>query len=222
MPAVIGHPAQLRSPQSGSTALPSRRARRLHQWLYMWHPKRWHFYQDAGDRGEWLPRLGRIMLDAGQNNVLENGNITLAIASAQERGWTIIRPTDERLGDFAGYMLEVPTDTGRKAYVSRWKQYSVEGGIVFEDFDRSGYYAFLRHLVGSGVVPAMSPNINRFHLRQFAKRLERAESTAANNPHNAMLQSRAKRLRERYEAMSYTPTKKKPGRPKKPRAEVEA
>lgn len=222
MPAVIGQPAAIQSPQAGTAALPARRARRMHQWMYMWHPKRWHFYRDAGEAGEWLPRLGRIVLDAGQNNVLENGNITLAIASAQERGWTMIKPTDERLGQFRDYMQAVPVDNGRKAYASRWNNYTIEGGMVFEDFDRPGFYEFLRHLRDSGIVAPMSKNIRTYHLRRHAARLERAEATAANSPHNAMLQARAKRLRQHHEAMAGTYKPKRPGRPKRPKAAPEA
>jgi hypothetical protein len=39
-------------------------------------------------------------------------------------------------------------------------------------------------------------------------------------PHNAMLQARAKRLREKHEAMMYKPARpSRPKRPKKPKAE---
>jgi hypothetical protein len=217
MAAIIGQPAVPISNQVGESKLPKKRARRMHQWVYRWHPKRWHFYKDAGTRGEWLPRLGRISFDAGQSNVQENGNITLAMASAQEQGWSVIRPNDERLGPHQSYMQAVPVEGGGKAYTSRFKAYSIEGGMVFEDFDRQGYYAFLRHLVDAGIVAPMSKNIRSYHLRRHKERVERAEASAANMPHNAMLQARANRLRETHEAMTETYKPKRPGRPKKPK-----
>jgi len=215
MPAIIGQPAVPVSNQVGESKLPRKRARRMKQWVYRWHPKRWHFYKDAGERGEWLPRLGRIIFDAGQSNVQENNNITLAMASAQEQGWTIIRPNDERLGQYVNYMQSIPVEGGGSAFASRWKSYSIEGGMVFEDFDREGWYGFLRHLVAAGVVPPMSENIRNYHLRRHEERVEKAEASAANMPHNAMLQARAKRLRETHEAMAYKPNR--PGRPKRPK-----
>ncbi len=219
MPAIIGQPAAPQSHQIGAAALPAAKARRLHQWVYKWHPKRWHFYKDAGEAGEWLPRLGRIVFDAGQSNVQENGNITLAMASAQQQGWTVIKPNDERLGAFRNYMQAVPVENGRKAYVSRWRNFALEGGMVFEDFDRPGFYAFLRHLVSSGIVGPMSQNIRSYHLRRHIESVDRAEAEAANQPHNGILQARAEKLRRTHEAMAgtYKP-KKPPGRPRKPKA----
>ena len=222
MPAIIGQPAAPQSHQVGAPALPVSKARRFHQWVYKWHPKRWHFYKDAGEAGEWLPRLGRIVFDAGQSNVQENGNITLAMASAQEHGWAVIKPNDDRLGAYQNYMQAVPVANGRKAYVSRWRHFAIEGGMVFEEFDRAGYYEFLRHLVSTGIVAPMSPNIRSYHLRRHIETVERAEAEAANQPHNGILQARAQKLRRTHEAMAGTYKPKRPGRPKKPKAAPEA
>ena len=58
MPAIIGQPAVPISNQVGESKLPRKQARRMHQWVYRWHPKRWHFYKDAGKSGEWLKGEG--------------------------------------------------------------------------------------------------------------------------------------------------------------------
>ena len=154
MGAIVGKPAQAKAATIGSAALPARKARQLHQWLWKHHPKRWAF--DAETR-EWLPRLGKLKFDAGQMNVLENGNIGLAMATAQSHGWTIIQPDDSRLGPYADYMQELPVENGRRAYAPTWKRYALEGGMVFEDTDKEQMRAFLRHLVVSGIVGEISP-----------------------------------------------------------------
>ena len=213
MGAIVGKPAQARSAAVGDVALPAKRARQMHQWIWKYHPKRWFFDLEAR---EWLPRLGRIKFDAGQQNVLENGNIGLAMATAQGHGWTIIQPNDERLGPHSNYMQELPVDNGRKAYAPTWQHYALEGGMVFEDTDKEQMRAFLRHLVRSGIVGQISPNIRRYHTRRYADRVSKAEAASAAQPHNGILRERARALRETYEAMQADPPPTKRKRTRKP------
>jgi len=178
----------------------------------MYHPKKWFFDEETS---EWLPRLSKLRFDAGANNVLENGNITLAVAGAAQNGWQVISAGDDRLGPYQDYLRVMPVDNGRKAYTDRWTTYSIEGGLVFEDFDNDGYREFLRHLVRSGIIGSISPNMRSFHAKRQAKRLQRAEVAHASNPSNGMLKLRVEAERGRYAAMQEAKPKKGKGKGKK-------
>ena len=206
MGAIVGRPTKPQSAAIGSVALPARKARQLHQFVWKWHPKRWRWDEETH---EWLPRLGQLKFDAGQQNVLENGNIGLAMATAQSHGWTIIQPSDERLGPWSDYMQELPVDNGRKAYAPIWKEYALEGGMVFESVDKDRMREFLRHLVRSGIVGDISPNIKSYHVRRFASRVSKAEAASAAQPHNGILMIKAQKLRATFDAMQAGPAKPK-------------
>ena len=214
MGAIVGTPAQAQTATLGAAALPARKARQLHRWLWKHHPKRWSFHADTR---EWLPRLGQLKFDAGQMNVLENGNIGLALATAQSHGWVIIQPDDPRLGPYANYMQELPVDNGRKAYAPSWRKYALEGGMVFEDTDKEQMRAFLRHLVVSGIVGDISPNIKSYHTRRYEGRVHKAEAASAAQPHNGILMLQAQRQRATLDAMQGKPAapKRRKSRAKK-------
>jgi hypothetical protein len=78
------------------------------------------------------------------------------------------------------------------------------------------YYAFLRHLVATGIVSPMSPNILKIKVHDEMKKIERLQGAVSLNPANQIAAGRLKRAEERIAAM------KKAGAPKRKRKTAEA
>ncbi len=173
-----------------------RRVRKEPRFFFKWHPHRWMF---AGD--EWLPQLGKLVIDPGCEGVTEGGGTDLAVAGNMRRGWTIIQHSDPRLGEYQDYMVAVPHASGGYSYLDPFRKISVEAGRMFTEPGGEDYYAFLRHLVASGIVAPMSPNILKIKIHDEQKKVERLQGAVSLNPSNLIAASRLKRAEERIAAM---------------------
>tara|TARA_Y100000593_G_scaffold63280_1_gene116974 strand:+ start:2524 stop:3174 length:651 start_codon:yes stop_codon:yes gene_type:complete len=190
------------------------RARRQPRFLFKWHPHRWLF---TGK--EWLPSLGKMYIDPGVDGVSENGGTDLAVASNLRRGWQVIQPSDPRLGEYQDYLVAVPHAAGGNSYIDPFQTISVEAGRMFVEEGGEKYHAFLRHLLASGVVAPMSPNILKVKLHDEQKRVERLQGAVAANPANQIAASRLKQAEERIAAMRAAT---EPKAARKPRKKAEA
>ena len=72
---------------------------------------------------------------------------------------------------------------------------------MFTEPGGEDYYAFLRHLVASGIVAPMSPNILKIKIHDEQKKVERLQGAVSLNPSNLIAASRLKRAEERIAAM---------------------
>ena len=187
-----------------------RGVRREPRFLFKWHPHRWMF---AGK--EWLPLLGKLVIDPGCDGVTEGGGTDLAVAGNMRRGWTIIQHSDPRLGEYQDYMVAVPHAAGGNSYLDPFQKISVEAGRMFTEPASEDYYAFLRHLVASGIVAPMSPNILKIKIHDEQKKVERLQGAVSLNPSNLIAAGRLKRAEDRIAAM------KKAGAPKRKRKAAE-
>jgi hypothetical protein len=187
------------------------RVRKQPRFLFKWHPHRWMF---TGK--EWLPGLGKLVVDPGCDGVTEGGGIDLAVAGNMRRGWQVIQPSDPRLGEYQDYMVAVPHAAGGNSYIDPFQKISVEAGRMFVEPGGEDYYAFLRHLVATGIVSPMSPNILKIKVHDEMKKIERLQGAVSLNPANQIAAGRLKRAEERIAAM------KKAGAPKRKRKTAEA
>ena len=187
------------------------RVRKQPRFLFKWHPHRWMF---TGK--EWLPGLGKLVVDPGCDGVTEGGGIDLAVAGNMRRGWQVIQPSDPRLGEYQDYMVAVPHAAGGNSYIDPFQKISVEAGRMFVEPGGEDYYAFLRHLVATGIVAPMSPNILKIKVHDEMKKIERLQGAVSLNPANQIAAGRLKRAEERIAAM------KKAGAPKRKRKTAEA
>jgi hypothetical protein len=164
---------------------------------------------------EWLPQLGKLVIDPGCDGVTEGGGTDLAVAGNMRRGWTIVQHSDPRLGEYQDYMVAVPHAAGGHSYLDPFQKISVEAGRMFTEPGGEDYYAFLRHLVASGIVPPMSPNILKIKVHDEQKKIERLQGAVSLNPSNLIAASRLKRAEDRIAAM------KRAGAPKRKRKTAE-
>tara|TARA_R100000655_G_scaffold100131_2_gene144440 strand:+ start:257 stop:901 length:645 start_codon:yes stop_codon:yes gene_type:complete len=188
------------------------RVRKQPRFIYKAHPMRWMF---TGK--EWLPQLATLKIDPGVDGVTENGGTDLAIAANMRRGWQIIQPSDPRLGEYQDYMVAMPHASGGNTYVDPFQKISVEAGRMFVEEGGEKYYAFLRHLISSGIVQPMTENVLKLKLHDEQKKIERLQGAVATNPANQIAASRLKRAEERISSMRAA---MKPAR--KPRKKAEA
>lgn len=181
-----------------------RHIRREPRFIFKHHPHRWQFMG-----GEWLPCLGKLVIDPGCDGVTEGGGTDLAVAANMRRGWQIIQHSDPRLGEYQDYMVAVPHAAGGNSYIDPFQSVSVEAGRMFVDAGGENYYAFLRHLISSGIIAPMSPNILRVKLHDERKKIERLQGAVSLNPGNLIAASRLKRAEERIAAMEGAATPKR-------------
>jgi hypothetical protein len=131
------------------------------------------------------------------------------------RGWSIIQHSDPRLGEYQDYMVAVPHAAGGHSYLDPFQKISVEAGRMFTEPGGEDYYTFLRHLVSSGIVAPMSPNILKIKIHDEQKKIERLQGAVSLNPSNLIAASRLKRAEDRIAAM------KRAGAPKRKRKAAE-
>ena len=168
-----------------------RRTKKEPRFLFKHHPYRWMF---AG--GEWLPLLGKLRIDPGVGGVTQGGGIDLAIAGNMRRNWTVIQPSDPRLGEYQDYQVAMPHEAGGHSYIDPFQKVSVEAGRMFVEPGGEDYYKFLRHLVASGIVPPMTDNIKKLKIREVEKKIERLQGAVAINPANQIAAGRLARAEQ--------------------------
>ena len=173
-----------------------RGVRKEPRFFFKWHPHRWMFMGD-----EWLPCLGKLVIDPGCDGVTEGGGTDLAVAGNMRRGWTVIQHSDPRLGEYQDYMVAIPHAAGGNSYIDPFQKISIEAGRMFVEEGGEDYRVFLRHLVSSGIIPPMSPNILKIKIHDERKKVERLQGAVSLNPSNLIAATRLKRAEERIAAM---------------------
>jgi len=174
--------------QRADAAKIPRRVKKRARFIFQHHPMRWSFID-----GEWLPQLSKLSIDPGVNGVTGGGGTDLAIAGAMRRGWQMIRSSDPRLGEYQDYMVALPHAAGGSTYVDPFQKVTVEAGRMFVEEGGESYYAFLRHLITSGIVAPISANVKKIKLHDIEKKVERLQGAVSVNPAN---QIAAGRLRQ--------------------------
>ena len=188
--------------------------------LYMSHPFAWYWHEGEGG-GEWLPRLLRMVIQPGVNGVRRDGSTGPARTMAAERGATVIEYSDPRLGRWADYVQVFENTNGHKIHKSIFDSVRVIAGRVRWKHDREEYMAFLRHLLSSGVIDPIDPDVAHELAERERSTLARLEQREARNPADRNLAAQAEAQRQRLAAMLSAATPPKPKRRKR-RAKAQA
>jgi len=196
MTQVIGEQV-LQAERHDALKLP-RSVKKRPPFLYKSHPLRFSFYAKTG---EWLPDLAKMWIDPGVDGVADSGDITIALAGNTSRGWQIIQPSDERLGEFKNYSQKLPHISGGHSHIPIFMGIDVEAGRAFITPDTDRWVAFRRHLIASGIVPPCSENIRNLKTREQRALCERLEGRQSNSPNNAALARRSAKARALLDAM---------------------
>jgi len=189
-----------------------RRVKKQTRFLYKHHPMRFMFVG-----GEWLPQLSKLRIDPGVGGVVTGGGIDLAVAGNMRQGWQVIQPSDSRLGEYQDYMVALPHAAGGSTYVDPFQKVTVEAGRMFVEEGGDNYFAFLRHLIESGVVAPISANVKKIKLHDIEKKVERLQGAVSVNPANQIAAGRLRQAEELLSAMRGDKPKTR-----KPRKKAEA
>ena len=137
-----------------------------------WHPLRWQCIE-----GEWLPQLGRLVMEPGIGGVDSRGNTQLAEVAAARRGWTII-PWEVIPDTY----LQVVEGTRGPVYLSRFLEVKQIGTRAILKTDKEGWLDFLRMLMDEGIITPPDPDVLEFLTDVQRKRYERILGEIRNNP----------------------------------------
>ena len=168
---------------------------------YMTHPFSWWFHQEGDGAGEWLPSLLRMVVDPGVNGVRQDRSTTPARTMATERGCTVIEYSDPRLGTWQDYVQVFETRNGRRVHRSMFESVRVIAGRVRWRQDRDEYIAFLRHLIDSGVVAPIDPDVVDELTSRERNKLSRLHQRSVRNPADTSLKARVDSQSARIDAM---------------------
>jgi len=187
-----------------------RRVRKQSRFLFRHHPFRFMFVD-----GEWLPLLGKLRIDPGVDGVTTGGGIDLAVAGGMRRGWQVIQPSDPRLGPYQDYLVAYPHEAGGSTHLDPFQKVSVEAGRLFVDEGGEEYYKFLRHLISSGIVAPITPNIVKVKTREVERRIERLQGAVSLNPANQIAAGKLRREEATRDQMLKASAPKTPRKPRK-------
>ena len=196
MAAVIGRRIS-REERADAVKLP-RRARKDPPFVFKHHPKRWFF---SDERQRWLPQLAKIVISPGIGGVGEDRSITRAHARAIEDGWTVIMPSDQRLGDYKDYTQAIPHSSGGSSVIDMFQGVEVEFGQAFYQEGGDAYLDFLAPLVKASIVPPMSKNVLRLLMGRQRELVDRLENQLRTNPSNEYVASRLNTQKKRQDLM---------------------
>lgn len=151
------------------------------RFVYVHYPKSWEFV--GGDHG-FLPIPKRVVAVPGCNGIGKNGDLTPVIIGVTQKGGTYIDPTDNRLGEYEGYVQYYDCDNGQKWYCDFCAEATVlpDGEIIW-DSKPGEWEKFRATLRDSGIIQPLIPEIYRMLLEKHSKRTERIGSKLNRNPH---------------------------------------
>ena len=129
----------------------------------------------VGDRWVWLPRLKELQYQPGSNGVRQGRrggapDATLAIASFQGKGWTII-PEDYD----GGYVVRYTVEGGGYAHLLRFDEPRNIGNRTSLRTDEEAYNAWRLQLVEDGILAPPEPEVIEELLERQRTRITRAE-----------------------------------------------
>lgn len=161
--------------------------------MYMHHPKNWEMVhietiEDKKKKRKpvLLPLFSIMRVEAGINNCRASGNgvqTSIAIANAQERGFTIIHP------DKHDYVKVYPAINGNY-YSDVFTDFEQYGSSLLTNFDNDSFNKFRANLVRSGEI--LLPHIHFIRvLQQENNKLITKYSQLQHNPNHEALYKKA-------------------------------
>jgi hypothetical protein len=127
----------------------------------------------------------------GVNGITDGGNIDLAVVGNQRQGWSVIFPTDARLGaSYMNYTQQFPSRGKTRVWASIFDSVTTIGNRAIWKHDDDGYRAFLRFLVDSGIVPDIEDAVRENEVDDRRTMLEQSRGRLAAQPNNPALARR--------------------------------
>ena len=166
-----------------AAALPRTRDIDPFPWVFAHYPTAWMFSPEHG----FLPKLSKVSGKPGVNGVRERPNgsdIGPAVGAHMQRGASIIRTSDARLGEFRNYLAVFPVEGGGKHYAERWVRYVQVGRRLQVDSKatEAAHIEFLQAVRDSGVIEPIDPVVYESMRERAEERVRRAERRATPIP----------------------------------------
>lgn len=138
--------------------------------VFVHYPAGWTHEDGVG----WLPKPAKLNAKPAVNNIGRDRKIGPALAIVNDKGGLVISSTDPRLGEFVDYVVAYDCHGGGKAYACKWQEVSMlGGGMVHWDKTPAPWLAFRKHLLESGIVPAMERPFLSRAVAQIEERIGR-------------------------------------------------
>lgn len=147
-------------------------------WNYTHAPGAWEWC-DA--KNAFLPVLGRVSRSPGANGVTKDGDMSFALANLAQKGATVIKPNDPRLGEHAGYLIAYPCAGGGSHHAHRGSTFTVvpNGRVIAQPV--GSFDDFRAAVAASGIIGGLDEWVyNAIREREY-KALERIEGEYAKN-----------------------------------------
>lgn len=134
------------------------------------HPMGWDIID-----GEFLPKVRRLVIAPGVNGTDGKGNSVGMQAGAMQGGWTLLRQTDPRVGDY-GVGTRV---RGGVHWHTKWEVLNSRAGIKLPTVrDGDAFDEWRRELVAKGVVDPPNSDFMVVHESRLRRRRDRREDSA--------------------------------------------
>lgn len=107
--------------------------------------------------GCFVPTLHKIYVRKGLNGASTDSDVEAPVAAAARKGASVIRPGDQRLGQWADYLRIYRDRAGAVHYVEQTERaVRLPSGETVLRPDEAAYHRFLLHVRDSGIVDPMS------------------------------------------------------------------
>lgn len=151
------------------------------RFVYVHYPKSWEFVDLSHG---FLPIPKKVVAVPGCNGVGKSGDLTPVIIGVSQKGGTYIDPTDNRLGEYEGYVQYYDCDNGAKWYCDFCAEATVlpDGEIIWNSKDGE-WNKFRAQIRDSGIVQPLIYEIYQKLLSKQVTRTERIGAKLNRNPH---------------------------------------
>ena len=168
--------------------------------VYMHNPKNWelqHIQKGKKTLPVLLPKLSTLRFTAGVNLVRANGkavNTGVAIANAQDMGFTIIDPNR------FDYIRVYPCLNGKR-YEDAFTEFEQLGGSLIQSFNHDKYREFRVQLMREGVLNLPHEHFIKLMIQENAKILNKYAQLQHNPNHEALYQKALQKDKDLKQAL---------------------
>jgi len=148
--------------------------------LYMHNPKNWelkHIKQGKKNKPVLLPQFSVLRFTAGVN-LVKNGSSTLAVANAQEQGFTVIDPNKH------DYIRVYPCFNGKR-YEDAFTEYEQLGGSLIRSYNHEGFNKFRAELMLKGEISLPHEHFIKLMIQANQKLIDKYSQLQHNPNHEA-------------------------------------
>ncbi len=168
--------------------------------VFMHNPKNWEMcYISSGKKTKavFLPQLSILRFTAGVNLVRMNGNTVntgVAIAKAQDEGFTIIDPSKY------DYIRVYPAIGGNR-YEDAFTEFEQLGGSLIRTFNHDRFNEFRTKLMRESVLNLPHEHFIKLKIQENAKVLNKYAQLQHNPNHEALYQKALKKDKDLKQAL---------------------